>query len=72
MIDSDTQVQRGFVQHRRSRISGVNGEGQPLTSQVLEGEIAINLITRKLYTKRQMFDTYQYAQTVAAFDNTAG
>jgi len=72
MIDSDTQVQRGFVQHRRSRISGVNGEGQPLPSQVLEGEIAINLITRKLYTKRQMFDTYQYAQTVTAFDNTAG
>lgn len=72
MIDSDTQVQRGFVQHRRSRISGVNGEGQPLPSQVLEGEIAINLITRKLYTKRQMFDTYQYAQTVSAFDNTAG
>jgi|TARA_R100000482_G_scaffold124834_1_gene79314 hypothetical protein len=72
MIDSDTQVQRGFVQHRRSRISGVNGEGQPLPSQVLEGEIAINLITRKLYTKRQMFSTFQYAQTVAAFDNTAG
>ena len=72
MIDSDTQVQRGFVQHRRSRISGVNGEGQTLPSQVREGEIAINLITRKLYTKRQMFDTYQYAQTVSAFDNTAG
>jgi len=72
MIDSDTQVQRGFVQHRRSRISGVNGEGQPLASQILEGEIAINLETRKLYTKRQMFDTYTFGQTVTSFDEDAG
>lgn len=72
MIDSDTQVQRGFVQHRRSRISGVNGEGQPLASQILEGEIAINLETRKLYTKRQMFDTYTFGQNVTSFDENAG
>lgn len=72
MIDSDTQVQRGFVQHRRSRISGVNGEGQPLASQILEGEIAINLETRKLYTKRQMFSTYSFGQTVTSFDERAG
>ena len=72
MIDSDTQVQRGFVQHRRSRISGVNGEGQPLASQILEGEIAINLETRKLYTKRQMFDTFTFGQTVTSFDDAAG
>ena len=72
MIDSDTQVQRGFVQHRRSRISGVNGEGQPLASQILEGEIAINLETRKLYTKRQMFNTYTFGQTVTGFDENAG
>lgn len=72
MIDSDTQVQRGFVQHRRSRISGVNGEGQPLASQILEGEIAINLETRKLYTKRQMFNTYTFGQTVTGFDEAAG
>lgn len=72
MIDSDTQVQRGFVQHRRSRISGVNGEGQPLASQILEGEIAINLETRKLYTKRQMFNTYSLGQTVTSFDDEAG
>lgn len=72
MIDSDTQLQRGFVQHRRSRISGVNGEGQPLSSQILEGEIAINLETRKLYTKRQMFDTFTFGQTVTGFDDAAG
>ena len=72
MIDSDTQLQRGFVQHRRSRISGVNGEGQPLASQILEGEIAINLETRKLYTKRQMFDTFTFDQTVTSFDDAAG
>lgn len=72
MIDSDTQLQRGFVQHRRSRISGVNGEGQPLASQILEGEIAINLETRKLYTKRQMFDTFTFGQTVTSFDDAAG
>ena len=72
MIDSDTQVQRGFVQHRRSRISGVNGEGQPLASQILEGEIAINLETRKLYTKRQMFNTYSFGQNVTGFDEYAG
>ena len=72
MIDSDTQVQRGFVQHRRSRISGVNGEGQPLASQILEGEIAINLETRKLYTKRQMYNTFTFGQTVTGFDENAG
>lgn len=72
MIDSDTQIQRGFVQHRRSRTNGVNGEGQPLTSQILEGEIAMNLITRKLYSKRQRFDTYQFTQTVTTFEQNAG
>lgn len=72
MIDSDTQVQRGFVQHRRARINGINGEGQPLASQVLEGEIAINLITRKLYTKRQMFFVTEFANTVTTFDDQAG
>tara|TARA_R100001509_G_scaffold97248_1_gene56594 strand:- start:27 stop:803 length:777 start_codon:yes stop_codon:yes gene_type:complete len=72
MIDSDSQIQRGFVQHRRSRINGVNGEGQPLPSQVLEGEIAMNLVTRKLYSKRQMFTEYQYSQEVTTFDQNAG
>jgi len=72
MIDSDTQIQRGFVQHRRARINGVNGEGQPLPSQVLEGEIAMNLITRKLYTKRQRFTSFQYSQTVTTFNQNAG
>ena len=72
MIDSDSQIQRGYVQHRRARIDGVNGEGQPLPSQVLEGEIAMNLITRKLYTKRQRFTTYQYSQSVTTFNQNAG
>ena len=72
MIDSDSQVQRGFVQHRRARINGVNGEGQPLPSQVLEGEIAMNLITRKLYTKRQKFFVIPYTNTVNDFEESAG
>lgn len=72
MIDSDSQVQRGFVQHRRARINGVNGEGQPLPGQVLEGEIAINLVTRKLYTKRQMFFVTEYTNVVNVFDDQAG
>ena len=72
MIDSDSQIERGFVQHRRSLTNGVNGEGQPLTSQVLEGEIAINLATRKLYTKRQRFHTYEMINVVNDFDQSAG
>ena len=72
MIDSDSQVQRGFVQHRRSLTNGVNGEGQPLPSQVLEGEIAINLATRKLYTKRQKFISYKMVNQVNDFEPSAG
>ena len=72
MIDSDSQIQRGYVQHRRSRSNGTNGEGQPLPSQVLEGEIAMNLVTRKLYTKRQRFTTYQYPQSVTTYNQNAG
>lgn len=72
MIDSDSQIQRGFVQHRRALINGVNGEGQPLPSQVLEGELAMNLATRKLYTKRQLFHKYQYSQKVTTFDQNSG
>lgn len=72
MIDSDSQTQRGFVQHRRSLTNGVNGEGQPLPSQVLEGEIAINLATRKLYTKRQKFISYTMSNTVNDFEQNAG
>ena len=72
MIDSDAQIQRGFVQHRRARINGVNGEGQPLPSQVLEGEIAMNLITRKLYSKRQRFTVVKHPQAVNAYEESAG
>ena len=72
MIDSDSQVQRGFFQHRRARINGVNGEGQPLPSQVLEGEIAMNLITRKLYTKRQRFFVTEYNNIVNDYNDSAG
>ena len=72
MIDSDSQVQRGFIQHRRARVNGVNGEGQPLPNQVLEGEIAMNLITRKLYTKRQRFFVIEYNNTVNDYEESAG
>lgn len=72
MIDSDSQVQRGFIQHRRARVNGVNGEGQPLPNQVLEGEIAMNLITRKLYTKRQRFFVTEYNNTVNDYEESAG
>ena len=43
---------RPVYQHRRSQSSGLNAEGQPQTDQIEEGEIAINLSNRKLYTKR--------------------
>jgi len=43
---------RPVYQHRRSQSSGLNAEGQPQTDQIEEGEIAINLSTRKMYTKR--------------------
>lgn len=43
---------RPVYQHRRSQSDGINEEGQPTTDQIEEGEIAINLTTRKLYTKR--------------------
>lgn len=72
MIDSDAQIERGYVQHRRARINGVNGEGQPLPSQVLEGEIAMNLVTRKLYTKRQRFTVTQHERTVNDYEQSAG
>ncbi len=43
---------RPVYQHRRSLSTGLNAEGQPTTDQIEQGEIAINLSTRKLYTKR--------------------
>lgn len=44
---------RPVYQHRRTQSSGLNTEGQPTTEQIEEGEIAINLTTRKIYTKRK-------------------
>lgn len=44
---------RPVYQHRRTQSSGLNTEGQPTVEQIEEGEIAINLTTRKIYTKRQ-------------------
>ena len=61
-FDSDTS--RGFYQHRRSEIPGQNGDGAPLVTDILPGEIAINLETRKLYTKRNTYTTTQTAATV--------
>jgi len=43
---------RPTYQHRRSLSTGLNAEGQPTTDQIEQGEIAINLSTRKIYTKR--------------------
>ncbi len=43
---------RPVYKHRRSLSTGLNAEGQPTTDQIEQGEIAINLSTRKLYTKR--------------------
>ena len=44
---------RPVYQHRRTQSSGLNTEGQPTTEQIEEGEIAINLTTRKIYTRRK-------------------
>ena len=38
---------RPTYQHRRSLSTGLNAEGQPTTDQIEQGEIAINLSTRK-------------------------
>ena len=49
----NTNNGRPVYQHRRTQSSGLNTEGQPTVEQIEEGEIAINLTTRKIYTKRQ-------------------
>lgn len=72
IFDSDLQIQRGFTQHRRALASGVNGDGQPLPTDVLEGEIAINLATRKIYTARASFVTTNFDNEITAFENDAG
>lgn len=48
----NTSNGRPVYQHRRSQSDGLNEEGQPTTDAIEEGEIAINLTTRKIYTKR--------------------
>ena len=63
---------RGFYQHRRSQIAGLNGEGQPLENDILEGEIAINLATRQLYTKRPVQTKTETAETVTGAMSKAG
>ena len=49
--DSD-RLYRGFVQHRRTYNTLANGNGLPREADLLEGEIAINLGSRQLFTKR--------------------
>lgn len=49
---------RPVYQHIRTYNSGLNGDGQPLAGDVNEGEIAINLATKRLYTSRNSIDYY--------------
>lgn len=40
-------------QHIRTYNSGVNGDGQPTPGSINEGELAINLATKRVYTSRR-------------------
>ena len=51
-MSADSETFRGFVQHRRTNNSAANGTGLPRPEDILEGEIAINLATRQIFTKR--------------------
>tara|TARA_R110000772_G_scaffold2863_10_gene10485 strand:- start:3234 stop:4547 length:1314 start_codon:yes stop_codon:yes gene_type:complete len=69
-IDSD--FSRGYYQHRRTYSSNVNGDGRPVAGDILEGEIAINLTTEKLYTKKNAFTAVDYAATLNKLVTKAG
>lgn len=44
---------RPSYQHVRTYNSGVNGDGQPSAGTINEGELAINLATKRVYTSRR-------------------
>lgn len=69
-IDSD--FSRGFYQHRRTYSSNVNGDGRPLASDILEGEIALNLSTQKMYTKKNAYTTVDYTAKLSQLVTNAG
>jgi len=69
-IDSD--FSRGFYQHRRTYSSNVNGDGRPLASDILEGEIALNLTTQKMYTKKSAFNNVDYNAILNKLVTNAG
>ena len=69
-VDSD--FSRGFYQHRRTYSATVNGDGAPLATDLLEGEIAINLTTSKLYTKKNTFQDIDYTDKIETFQQNAG
>jgi len=69
-VDSD--FSRGFYQHRRTYSATVNGDGAPLATDLLEGELAINLTTSKMYTKRNTFTDIDYEVVVDTFQQNAG
>lgn len=69
-IDSD--FSRGYYQHRRTYSSNVNGDGRPLASDILEGEIALNLSTQKIYTKKNAFTTVDYNAKLSQLVTNAG
>ena len=69
-IDSD--FSRGYYQHRRTYSSNVNGDGRPLASDILEGEIAVNLSTEKMYTKKNAFNTVDYNSLLNKLVTKAG
>jgi len=69
-VDSD--FSRGFYQHRRTYSATVNGDGAPLATDLLEGEIAINLSTSKLYTKKNTFQDIDYTDFCETFQQNAG
>lgn len=69
-VDSD--FSRGYYQHRRTYSSNVNGDGRPTTNDILEGEIAINLSTRKMYTKKNAFTETDYTAKLMKLVSNSG
>jgi|TARA_R110000822_G_scaffold25827_4_gene78067 hypothetical protein len=69
-VDSD--FDRGYYQHRRTYHATVNGDGQPLASDLLEGEIAINLSTSKMYTKKNVYVDVDYTAIVDSVQTNSG
>lgn len=57
MAAFDSDFNRGYYQHKRAYSETVNDTGAPLPADLLEGEIAINIPLKKIYTKKQDFTT---------------